>query len=296
MSSVTDKRIQQTFLQAYAEHQQGNLQEAARLYKQILDWQPEHADALHFLGLVAHQFGSNDTAISLIKRAVNLQPANPAIHYNLGSIYQAQRARDLAIQHYQLCLQYQPANVEALANLGVLYQEAWEMARAEQAYRQALQCDANHVGALLNLGTMLYQQGQPVQSLPYFEQLLLSRPMDAVAHNKRASVHLLQGKLQQGWREMEWMYFSPSFLEKNPPRLIPFRKWKGEPVPVGALLLIADQGVGDAVMFASCIADVLAKTDTVILECDPRLVSLLQDAFPTLRVIGKTPQRDFYWN
>ena len=67
-------------------HQAGRLAEAEALYRQILAVEPQHADALHLLGVLAHQVGRDDLAVEMIRQAITLAPENPAAHSNLGAV------------------------------------------------------------------------------------------------------------------------------------------------------------------------------------------------------------------
>src|ERR1019366_6492594 len=69
-----------------AHHQAGRLAEAERCYRQLLSVQPDHADALHLLGLLAFGARQFDAAIGLVSRAIELSPGNAAYHYNLGIV------------------------------------------------------------------------------------------------------------------------------------------------------------------------------------------------------------------
>src|SRR5436190_23701850 len=84
MPSVT---VQQAFELAIQHHQAGRLAEAEGIYRQILAAHPEHADALHLLGVIAHQIGRNDVAVSLIQQAISLTPNIAAFHSNLGEAH-----------------------------------------------------------------------------------------------------------------------------------------------------------------------------------------------------------------
>ena len=76
--------IPEAFALAFQYHQTGRLADAEALYRQILAEQPNHADALHHLGVIAHQAGHHDLAIALIRDAIALAPSNAAAHSNLG--------------------------------------------------------------------------------------------------------------------------------------------------------------------------------------------------------------------
>ena len=63
-------KAEQTFAQALALHQRGQLGDAERLYRQVLSKDRNHLDALNLLGVLALQTGRNEEAIDLIKRAL----------------------------------------------------------------------------------------------------------------------------------------------------------------------------------------------------------------------------------
>ncbi len=60
--------------QALQHHHAGRLQEAESLYRQILSTTPNHADALHMLGVLSAQTGKHETAAELIERAIQINP------------------------------------------------------------------------------------------------------------------------------------------------------------------------------------------------------------------------------
>ena len=54
--------VREAFVQAVGLHQSGRLAEAERLYRQILQTDPRHPDALHMLGVLAMQSGQHQAA------------------------------------------------------------------------------------------------------------------------------------------------------------------------------------------------------------------------------------------
>ncbi len=94
--------IQQKLHAAMQHHQAGRLLQAESLYREILQQQPNHADALHLLGVIAHQSGRNDIATELIRRAIVLNPNDAAYHSNLGIVLHRQGAVEPAIAHFRM--------------------------------------------------------------------------------------------------------------------------------------------------------------------------------------------------
>jgi protein O-GlcNAc transferase len=77
------------FQSAYARDQAGRRDRAEALYRKVLQRVPDHADALHLLGLIAHERGRHRRAIQLIQRAIAIVPDFPAAHANLGTALKA---------------------------------------------------------------------------------------------------------------------------------------------------------------------------------------------------------------
>src|SRR5579862_9058643 len=80
----SDPRLAGLFSAALAHHQAGRLAQAETLYRETLALKPDHADALHLLGVIASQVGQHDVAADLIERAIAHDPKSPAYHSNLG--------------------------------------------------------------------------------------------------------------------------------------------------------------------------------------------------------------------
>src|SRR5262245_55635851 len=74
---------------ALCHHQAGELQQAEQIYRQILQTDARHADALHLLGVLAYQCGRINEAIRAIGEAIALNPTCAAYHNNLGLAYRA---------------------------------------------------------------------------------------------------------------------------------------------------------------------------------------------------------------
>src|SRR5947209_2198690 len=100
--------IPEALAQAVAYHNAGQLPMAERVYRQILQADPEHPDAWHLLGVLAHQAGRNDVAVEYLSRAIALAPALAAYHSNLGEVYRALRKPAEAVACYRRALALEP--------------------------------------------------------------------------------------------------------------------------------------------------------------------------------------------
>jgi len=174
--------IQQAFDLALRHHHAGRLHEAEQLYRQILDRQPDHAGALHYLGVSAHQQRQNETAISLIRRAIALGPHQPEPHNNLGLALKETGQVDAAIASYRQAIALRPNYPGALYNLGIALQSEGQLDDAIAAYRQAIVLQANYVEALVNLGSALSEKGQKEEAIAILRKAIALGPRYAQAY------------------------------------------------------------------------------------------------------------------
>lgn len=160
MEQEASPNIQQAFTAAMGHHQAGRLNEAERLYLQILKIDPGHADALHLLGVLAHQVGRNDLAVDLIGRAIAQNGRVPAFHNNLGNALKAQGKLQEAAASYAGALVHKSDHVGALFNLGLVLQTQGKLQEAAASYRRALSYKPDYAEAHGNLGNTLQGTGQ----------------------------------------------------------------------------------------------------------------------------------------
>src|SRR5260221_8967962 len=79
-----------TIADAIAHHEAGRLAQAEAIYQRLLENEPQHVDALHFLGMLALQQGDAARAGELIERSLEIHPANVAARFNLAHMTQLQ--------------------------------------------------------------------------------------------------------------------------------------------------------------------------------------------------------------
>jgi protein O-GlcNAc transferase len=138
MVTVSELEILQ---RGVAYHQAGKLEQAADCYRQLIQRQPLHPQAMQLLGVVALQQGDFDQAISRIGQAIQQQPDQPDFYCNLG-LALIQRGRlDEAVAILRQGVERQPTMAELFFNLGIAHQQAGDLNQAAFAYERAVALD-----------------------------------------------------------------------------------------------------------------------------------------------------------
>ena len=172
----------ETLALAMQHHQSGRLQEAEPLYRLILQSNPNHADALHLLGLIAHQVGNRPAAVEYICRAIQLNGNAADAHGNLGLAYYAWRKLPEAIASYRRALKLKPNDAKVWMTLGVALKDQREFDEAVACYRRAIEIHPGFTEAHGNLGNSLKELGRLDEAIESYLRVLELNPNIAQAH------------------------------------------------------------------------------------------------------------------
>ncbi len=134
--------------------------------------------------------------------------------------------------------------------------------------------------------------GRLDEALPELDGLIRSSPNDANYRFLRASVNLLNERFDLGWSD----YAYRNLQSTGHLRMLPFPVWTGEPLEGKSIVIAAEQGLGDQVMFASCLPDVLAmRPRRLIVEVASRVAPTLARSFPQCEVIATKQDNKLAW-
>jgi Flp pilus assembly protein TadD len=249
-------------------------------FEQALASKPDDPRVLFALGNTARALGLARPAEEFFRRVLLLEPERVEALVNLANLLRAHGNFEAAELLLVPALARNPGSPELLLTLGSLYGETGDSTRAREHYREALALRPNYAPALGNLADLIADEGDLDAALTLYDRVLRLEPDNAQARVNRAVLHLLHGNFRDGWRD----YAARLKLTGKVPHadhVLP--RWTGSVLRRERLLVTAEQGVGDQIMFASMIPDLRkrAKQDggSVILECEPRLVALFARSF-----------------
>ena len=291
MSTELEQSLQCAMQLAVQRHQSGDLDAAEALYRKVLSVAPQTLNALLNLAAVFLARGETKEALRFLDHGLQFASHDPHFRYVRAVALQNDGQLAAAIEDYRITLAAQPDNVKAIENLGVALQDLGAFAQAEQAYRQALQRQPDSKIAWCNLVAVLRAQGEVERGLEAVGEALTHLPADPDLQMLRGTSQLSLGRWQEGWLGYESRYLSADQLRDKPPRMIPLPKWDGSSLQGRRILIYGEQGVGDEIMFASCIGELVAVARQVVLEADHRLLPLFQRSFPDIEVLPRQAQR-----
>ena len=189
--------LPQAFDLALQHHRAGRLADAEALYRQILAAQPNHADAVHLLGLIAHQVGRHDTAVEWIRRAITLNPKNFLAHSNLGETYRATGRLDEAVAAHGRALQLKPDYAEGYNNLGIALRDQGQLGEAIANFHRAIELKSDSPEAHNNLGNALRELGRLDEAVAAFQRALELKPGYPEACNSLGNALKDQARLDE---------------------------------------------------------------------------------------------------
>jgi tetratricopeptide (TPR) repeat protein len=255
---------------------------AVEYLKTVVELRHDDADAHNYLGLSYLEQGMQEDAADCFLLALHYHPQFPQALYNLALV--ALRRADLneAVACLEQAIALMPDYAAAHNNLGyVLCRELGDFERGAEHIRAALRLVPDDPDALCNYSMVLIQEGRSDEALAICDQQLAANPDLHEARLNRAIAMLKLGRFAEAWPDYEARKFTHS---NYVPRSLPLPEWRGQVLRDKRLLVYAEQGLGDQIMFASCLPDLLPQVGGCVIECAPRLVPIFRRSFPAARI------------
>jgi protein O-GlcNAc transferase len=175
------------FEQAIALHQQARLADAERVYREVLQQQPNHFGALHLLGVIALQTGRMEWGVELIGNAIALKPDYAEAYYNRGKALRKLARFEEALASCNQAITLTPDHAEAHNDRGLVLQDLTRPAEALASYDKAIALKSDYVEAYVNRGNALLDLNRPEDALANYNKAIALKPDLAEAHCNRGN-------------------------------------------------------------------------------------------------------------
>lgn len=259
--------------------------EARRWYERALALNSELPEALCNMGTLCQACGSYDEAMKYYEHALGIHPDYVECLIAISDTYQklAREKEALASAEYAMYLAPDRFRVRLCFAKALLWNTRFD--EAENQLEWCLSKHAHHVDALIHMGLLNVERGRPELALQWFNRVIDGNPRDTAARRLRGGVLLALGRLEQGWQELDREGVS---VEHSLPMAALRANWKGEDLYEKTLIVYFDCALSDSLLLASCLPDLLHKTQQCEISCDAALVSIFERSFPRIPVSNMT--------
>jgi tetratricopeptide (TPR) repeat protein len=262
---------------------QGKIQDAIGAFKNAILINSDFSQAYNSIGKLLLDQGKFQDAIDQFKNAILTKSDYVEAYNNKGVALRHQSKFQESINAFKKALSLKPEYAEAYNNLGNVLNDQGKLDKAINAFKKAILLKPDYSEAYGNMGVVIKNQGKLDYAIDTFKKSISINPRDATAHKQLSFTLLNHGRLKEGFDEYEWRWKTSDFLSQKRHFLKPL--WDGKHNLKGkTILLWCEQGVGDTIMWSSCLQFIISQAKHCILECQKKLVPILKRSFPNIDV------------
>lgn len=228
-------------------------------------------------------------AKKILEYLLELDPNSFDAYINLGNILQGMRQSQEALKVAFKAIELKPNECIGYNNLGSALGDMGLLKEAQEAFKSAVAINPDFLLSSINLAQIEDKLGNKEEALTIYENLLKRKnitlnQIDLINYYTSFS-YLYFGELSKGWDRYEYGFsrLLPIGALRSVRKFVQPR-WKGEFLKEKKLLIWREQGLGDEIEFLTCLGDVLNVANSVILECDARLVNIYKRMYPSIEV------------
>ncbi|MEM7508082.1 MAG: tetratricopeptide repeat-containing glycosyltransferase family protein [Pseudomonadota bacterium] len=240
-------------------HQKGDLEAAGKLYRAYLAKAPQHARGWTNYGALLRKLGQYDASIAAHRRALELEPGMENARNNIANALTDAGQYVEAIELREALLEEKPRDLNRIRDLAVSLRGDWQHERAI-----SLVDEVEERGELTDQGELQLQRGL---------------------------AHLMLGHYTKGFADFEGRYAG---TEVSLPKDVPWPRWQGEEIDGKRLLILPEQGFGDAILMSRFLPRLSAMGAHVSMVVKKPLQRLFEDLEGAKRIVSHARKSDTY--
>ncbi|MFZ5718293.1 MAG: tetratricopeptide repeat protein [Pseudomonadota bacterium] len=279
------------YLLGIAQERRGDFASSVQAYEAALKLTPDNPDIAKDLGRLAYRMGMKPQAEKLFRLFLAQRPDHQEGINNLACALRDQGRYAEAVEVLRPAIVNDPSAVLLWNTMGTVMSEQGDFANAEVFFQEALRLDPGFFRARYNLGNARVMQGDAAGALEACDAALkrVTAPDDRqMMRLARATILMSLGRIGEGWDEYEARH-DPSFSGTTQ-YLFDRPRWEpGADLAGRSLLVAAEQGLGDEILFSNVLPDVIERLGPdgrLTLAVEPRLIALFQRTYPQARVVA----------
>ena len=277
------------YLVGIARERAGDFESSVRAYEAALKLLPDHAEVANDLGRLAYRMGMTKQAEQLFRHFLQRYPESAEGANNLFCTLKDQDRAAEAIEILRPAILRNPEMPMLWNSMGTVVAEQGDFETADTFFQEALRLDPVFPRSRYNHGNALLAQGDAAGALEACDAALTGASSDddrQMMLLARSTILATLGRIGEGWDEYE-ARLHPQFNGVTH-FMIDRPRWEpGADLAGKSLLVIGEQGLGDEILFANTLPDVLDRLGPdghLTIAVEPRLVTLFQRAYPQATV------------
>lgn len=233
--------------------------------------------------------GQHDRVLRIAESMLYDNPEDPAGLFYAATALNNQNHEEVAYPIMRAAVARRPDRPEMWQNMGHICDKIWRYDEALYSYGRALELNPNDYQTLASMASAYVGLGESELAIIYADRALELEPTSEIAQVNRGFGHLTLGHWKEGWEGYQQMLGHKSKRRKATAYTTPPRIWNGQDNE--AVVIYGEQGIGDEIMFASCIPDAQPWAKSIVIDCTKKLEGLFRRSFPDCHVYG-TRQED----
>ena len=244
-------------------------EEARQAYVRALELEPYSVDVLRSLGFALFQLKQLAGSLEMLERALRIDPSDLLSRLLMGRLCLRLQQPTGAIEHFRVILQRIGNSASARSGLIDAHLALGQLSEAEALCEEILRAEPHAEVGHLAAARLATLKRDDEKALLHFETLVQARPHNVVHRYNRGLCLLRMGRFDDGWSDYEFRFAAGAVNLRLPPT----PRWNGR--RVARLLVLAEQGLGDTILFSRFLRDAASRVDQLTLVCPESLVGLL---------------------
>jgi len=285
----------------------------------ILKMDNNHIEALNMTAIILIQSKKFKVAIIILDKLISLSKKKSIHYYNRALAYRGLNNVEQSQENYQLSIKQDPTSIPSIINLGNLFQEQEKHEEAIIQYKKAIMINPNDEKIYNNLGLSYFKMHLYENSLEEYKKAIIINPKyeeaifglgnsydmignlgeamkefnrviainsnHARAFLNLALIQLALGDFKNGWKNYGWR-FKEEITRESALTDLNIPLWD-QSKKILNILIIAEQGVGDQILFYSLLNELLDYNFNVTVIIEHKLLSLFQRSMPKITFIER---------
>jgi len=267
----------------------GDLYGSEKLWLDLINVDPFDEENLINLADIELRLGKIDSSLGLLKLSSEYHPNSIKSWLNMASAYLLKGDYQNALAVSLQAINIDAKNADGFQNFGSSLFNLGMFKEAKHAFETALILNPNMQEAKSSLSMVLAKQNNFKGALEILDELISNSvsqdriPIEQLKWDA-ALINLRLGNIEKGFEFYEFGMHPNvrGHLIRRPNRSFMVPRWTPDLTKDKPVLIWREQGIGDEILFLTCLRDFIESGFTPIIETDERLISIYQRSFPNI--------------